>query len=125
MNEFSATARFQRIAATRVRDVSKLIRGKNVLVALDILSGVKNKGALLLTKIIRSARSNALHLDEQKRLSVNADRLVISSLMIDEGPTQHRWRPMSMGRAGRIRKRTSHVTVVLKEPAGEIRMGEA
>lgn len=118
MNEFKATAKFKRISPFRARYVGKLVRGKNVNRALEILSGTPNKSAGIIASIIRSAKANAVHMDEEKKLNIDADQLVITDLVINGGPIIHRWRPMSMGRAGRIRKRTSHITVVLSEPVG-------
>ena len=112
---FSATARFQRISPRRVRMVGDLIKGKNVLVALDILTGTKKAGAELLHSVIKSARANAIEMDKQKNLRINPDRFVVRELQVDGGPMMKRFRPMSMGRAGRIRRRTTHVTVVLAE----------
>lgn len=113
---FSAHAKFQKISPRRVRLVSDTIRGKNVLVALDILSQTKKAGAAVLSSVIKSARANAIEMDKQKNLRINPDRFIISELTIDGGPTGKRMRPMSMGKSGRIRKRTSHVIVVLSEP---------
>lgn len=118
MNEFRATLRYQRISPRKARIIGDMIRGKNVLRALDILSGSKHKAAEILTGVVRSARANAVKADEDKNLSINPDTLVISELLINGGPIMRRFRPMSMGRAGRIRKRTSHITVTLREPRG-------
>ncbi|MEK8022324.1 MAG: 50S ribosomal protein L22 [Candidatus Hydrogenedentota bacterium] len=115
MTDFSATARFQRISPRRVRMVGDLIKGKNVLVALDILAGTKKAGAELLLKVIKSARANAIEMDKQKNLRINPDRFVVTELLVDGGPMMKRFRPMSMGRAGRIRRRTTHVRVTLAE----------
>lgn len=116
MYEFKASARFQRISPRRVRMVADLVRRKNVLTALNLLSGVKKGGATLIASVIRSARANAIKLDEEKKLNINPDRLVVSDLQVNGGPIMKRSRPMSMGRSGRIRKRTSHISVVLTDP---------
>lgn len=112
---FTASARYRRISTRRVRLVGSLIRGKNVLDALNMLSEMPKAGAAVLREVVQSARANAIEMDKQKNLRVNPDRFVISELQIDEGPALKRFRPMSMGRAGQIRKRTTHVTVVLSE----------
>lgn len=119
MNEFKAVARYQRISPRRVRMVGQLIKGKTVDQAVRILAGVRHAGADLLSTVIRSAHANAVKMDEEKKLNVDTDRLVISTLQIGGGPMMKRFRPMSMGRAGRIRRRTTHVTVILKEKIGE------
>jgi large subunit ribosomal protein L22 len=112
---FTASARYRRISTRRVRLVGQLIRGKNVLDALTILSGTPKAGAAVLREVVQSARANAIEMDRQKNLRINPDRFVVSELQINEGPALKRFRPMSMGRAGAIRKRTTHVTVVLSE----------
>lgn len=118
MYEFRASARYQRCSPRRMRFVAELVRRKNVLVAMNILTGLKQAGAALLLKVVKSARANAIKMDEEKKLSINPDRLVIVDLQVGGGPIMKRSRPMSMGRSGRIRKRTTHVTVVLADPLG-------
>ncbi len=114
--EFSATARYTRISPRRTRLVADMIRGKNVLEALDILALTPKGASAILADVVRSARANAVEMDKQKNLRVNPDRFVIQTLTVDGGPMLKRFRPMSMGRSGRIRKRTAHITVVLAEP---------
>ncbi len=112
---FTATARYRRISTRRVRMVADLVRGRNVLDAMAILRATKKAGAPILEEVIRSARANAIEMDKQKNLRINPDRFVVSELTIDGGPIMRRFRPMTMGRSGRIRKRTTHVTVVLSD----------
>lgn len=112
---FSATAKWERISTRRVQMVGEMIRGKNVLEALDMLSQTKKAGALVLAGVIKSARANAIEMDKKKNLRINPDRFVIADLQINGGPMMKRFRPMSMGRSGRIRKRTTHITVTLSE----------
>src|SRR4051794_2432322 len=92
----------------RVRMVAELIRGKKVEDALAILRFQQRKAARMLTKVLNSAIANASE-NEQ----ADADKLVVSSIAIDGGPVQKRWLPRSMGRANRLNRRTSHVTVVV------------
>lgn len=120
MLEFTALARFQRGSPRRLRQVADMVRGKNALEALRIIEGVPRGGAPLLARLIRSARANAMKQDDEKKLGINADRLIISELQVNGGPTIKRMRPMSMGRSGRIRKRTAHVTVKLTDPLAGI-----
>ncbi|RMH55780.1 MAG: 50S ribosomal protein L22 [Candidatus Hydrogenedentota bacterium] len=115
--EFRAVAKYRRISPRKLRFVAKRIRGLNVMKALLLLDTIPNRGARILKEVIKSARANAVDLDSKKDLGINADRLFISRLVVDGGPTLRRYRPMSMGRAGRIRKRTSHISVTLEEPA--------
>ena len=112
---FTATARYRRISTRRVRLVADLVRGRNVLDALKILKGTPKAGAIVLSEVIESARVNAVEMDKQKNLRVNPDLFVVSELKIDGGPIIKRFRPMSMGRAGKIRRRTTHITAVLSD----------
>lgn len=119
--EFTATARFTRTSPRRTRLVANLIRGKNVLEALDILIGTPKAASDILARVVRSARANAIEMDKHKNLKINPDRFVIRELLVDGGPMLKRSRPMSMGKSGRIRKRTAHITVVLAEPVVRVR----
>jgi len=85
-----------------------MIRGRPVGEALSILRAQTRKAATMLTKVLGSAIANASENDK-----ADADRLVVTSVAIDGGATQKRFMPRSMGRANRIIKRTSHVTVVV------------
>jgi large subunit ribosomal protein L22 len=93
----------------KARVVGDLVRGKKVNEALTILALNPRKPARELAKVVRSAVANAT----QK--NVDVDELFIKRIMVDGGPVLKRWMPRAMGRATRIRKRTSHVTIVLDE----------
>ena len=108
--ETRATARFVRISPRKVRLVMDEVRGKKVEDALNRLTFAPQKGARLLRKLIRSAVSNA-----QNNNNLDPDSLVIKSGYTDEGPTLKRYIPRAQGRATQIRKRTSHLTVILDE----------
>jgi large subunit ribosomal protein L22 len=108
--ETQANARFIRIAPRKARYVADLIRGKKVEDALDILTFLPRKGSRLLSKLVKSAIANA-----GQNESIDVDTLFIKKIFIDGGPTLKRFRPRAMGRATAIRKRTSHITVVLDE----------
>jgi large subunit ribosomal protein L22 len=86
------------------------IRGKKVEEALRLLSYSPQKGSFLLRKLINSAVANA-----ETNSEIDVDNLFIKRVFADEGPTMKRFRPRAMGRATRIRKRTSHLTVILDE----------
>ena len=86
------------------------VRGKNVGEARKILMFAPQKAAQLVKKVIDSAVANAEHNN-----SADIDNLYIKRIYSDEGPSLKRWRPRAQGRAGRIRKRTSHMTVILEE----------
>lgn len=90
--------------------VVDLIRGKDVDEALEILQFTPKKAAPLLAKMIDSGISNV---EESSDLDWDVDDLYIAEAFVDEGPTMRRFRPRAQGRATRINKRTSHVTVVL------------
>jgi len=108
--ETKAQARFIRIAPRKARIVIDLIRGKGVKEALGILRYTPKKGSKIIEKVLRSAIANA-----ENNNDMNRDTLVISKAYVDEGPTLKRFRPRAQGRASRIRKRTSHITVMLRE----------
>jgi len=108
--EAKAIAKFVRISARKVRLVADNIQGKPVEDALNLLTFTPKKAAAELRKVLYSAVANA----EQKP-GVDVDNLKVSQVLVNEGPTWKRIRPRAMGRAYRVRKRTSHITVVVKE----------
>jgi large subunit ribosomal protein L22 len=95
----------------KVRVVADMIRGRPVSEALSILRMQRRKAADMLHKVLGSAIANAHENDK-----ADADQLVVTEVAIDCGPVQKRWLARSMGRANRIIKRTSHVTVVVEIP---------
>ncbi len=108
--ETRAIAKYVRISPRKARLIINEVRGKRVEDALNTLSFSPTKGARILKKLIHSAVANA-----QGNTNADVDVLYIKRIFADEGPTLKRFRPRAMGRAGRIRKRTSHLTVVLDE----------
>ena len=100
--------RYVRISPRKVRLIIDQIRGKKVGEALNSLSFSSQKSAFLLKKLINSAVANA-----EENLNIDVDTLYIKRVFADEGPTLKRFRPRAMGRATKIRKRTSHLTVIL------------
>ncbi len=108
--EVKAAARFVRLSPRKARLVMNQIRGKKVEEALNMLSFSPLKAARLLKKLVNSAVANA-----EENAGLDVDILYIKKIYADEGPTLKRWRPRAMGRATRIRKRTSHLTVILDE----------
>ncbi|OEU45154.1 MAG: 50S ribosomal protein L22 [Desulfobacterales bacterium S7086C20] len=105
-----AIAKHIRISPTKVRKVAKAVKGKPVEDALNLLGFMPQRSAKILTKVVRSAVANA---DQEP--DVDVDSLSISNISVNEGPTLKRFKPRAMGRASRILKRTSHITVVLAE----------
>ncbi|MDD4730344.1 MAG: 50S ribosomal protein L22 [Desulfovibrio sp.] len=108
--EAKAVSKFLRVSPRKVRLVAKNINGKPVEDALNLLRFTPNKSAAILRKVLYSAVANA----EQKP-GVDVDSLKVHQVIVNEGPTWKRIQPRAMGRAYRIRKRTSHITVVVKE----------
>jgi len=108
--EIRAKARFVRISPQKIRLIMGQVRGKKVEEALNLLSFAPQRGAGILKKLLDSAVANA-----QQNADMDVDALYIATVYADEGPTLKRWRPRAQGRATRIRKRTSHLTVILGE----------
>lgn len=108
--EAKAVAKYVRMSPQKAQLVVDMVRGKKVEEALSILALSQKKPAKLVAKAVRSAVANASQLSK-----VDVDSLFIKRITVDEGPMLKRWRPRAMGRATRIRKRTSHITVILDE----------
>lgn len=108
--EAKAVARQVRIAPRKARLVIDLIRGKEVGEAIGILKNTNKAASPIIEKVIMSAVANAEH-----NYEMEPEDLYISEAYVDEGITLKRFRPRAMGRATRINKRTSHITVVVKE----------
>ena len=105
-----ATVKYARISSRKVKIVADLIRGKNVDEALAILQFTPKAGSELLTKLLNSAIANA-----ENNNQMTHSKLYIADIYSNQGPTLKRIRPAAKGSAVRIRKRTSHTTIVLKE----------
>ena len=108
--EAKAVAKFIRVSPRKTRIVADVIKGKGVEDALNILKFTPKKPAKILSKVLYSAISNA-----EQMPGVDVDNLIVDTVMVNEGPTWKRIQPRAMGRAYRIRKRTSHITIVVKE----------
>ena len=106
----SAQHKNARISAQKARLVADQIRGKNIAQALNILAFSPKKGAELIKKVLESAVANAEHNE-----GADIDTLKVATIMVDEGPSMKRIRPRAKGRADRILKRTSHITVVVSD----------
>ena len=113
--ESTARLRYLRGSPQKVRLVADLIRGKDVQDAVNILQLTKKAAAAPIEKLLKSAIANAENRDD----AVDVDRLYVSSIFVDGGPVMKRIRPQPMGRAFRILKRTSHVTIKLDTRKGE------
>lgn len=99
---------FAKISARKVRIAGDLIRGKKVGQAANILKFTPKRGAKILEKMLTAAVANI-----DKKDYPNPEELKVGTLMVDCGPIMKRFQPRAMGRAAKIRKRTSHVTLVL------------
>jgi large subunit ribosomal protein L22 len=105
----SAIARFVRVSPTKARRVINLVRGKSVADALDILRWAPQAASEPVAKVIASAAANA-----QNNNGLDPATLVVATVYADGGPTAKRIRPRAQGRAFRIRRRTSHITVIVE-----------
>ncbi len=94
----------------KVRRVLDLVRGMPVEDAEDVLTHTQRRASDVILKCLRSAIANAEH-----NMALDRDELFIAEAYADEGPTLKRWRPRARGRATRIRKRTSHITIVVAD----------
>ena len=109
-SEARAILRFARISSRKVKIVADLIRGKKVDEALSIIKFTPKASSEILEKLLKSAVANA-----ENNHGMNRGNLVVSEIYANQGPTMKRIRPAAKGSAVRIRKRTSHITIVVRE----------
>jgi len=114
--EARAIGRYQHQSPRKIRMAADLIRGKDLEVALNLLHFSNKKSANLVEKVLRSAVANLLN--TTAGASTNPEDLYVKSVWIDPGPMVKRYRAGSMGRANIIRRRQSHITVVVTEKPG-------
>lgn len=105
-----ATSRYVRVSARKMRLVADQVRGKKIAEARSVLAFSTKAAAKVVDKTIASAAANA-----ENNHDLSGDELYVRSIYVNEGPTLKRFRPRAMGRATKIRKRTSHLTVELAE----------
>ncbi len=108
--EARAKLSYVRLSPQKTRLVVDMVRGKGVQDALNILKFSPQKSAAIVSKLVSSAVANA----EQRGVS-DVDRLVVKAISVDQGPVLKRFMPRAQGRATKIRKPTSHITVILDE----------
>lgn len=108
--EARAITRFVRLSPRKARLVADLVRGKSALEALDILEFTNKKAARVIKKTLASAVANATN-----NFKMDEDKLVVSTIMINQGPVLKRVMPRAKGRADIIRKPTAHITVAVSE----------
>ena len=114
-----ASARFVRITPLKARRVVDMVRGMPVQDALNTLQFAPQAASETVYKVLASAVANA-----ETTEGLDAGNLVLTKAMVDEGPTMKRWRARAQGRASRINKRTSHITLVV-QPAADVKKGKA
>ena len=105
-----AVAKYIRISPRKAAQVADLIRGKSVGEAYAILKFTPNKGAAIIEQVLKSAVANAEH-----NYNMDVDKLYVSTIFVDQGPSLKRFKPRAKGRADGIMKRTSHITVMVSE----------
>jgi large subunit ribosomal protein L22 len=108
--EAKAVARYVRTAPRKLRLIADAIRGKKVSEALTLLRFTPKRAAKVMQKVIESAKANA-----ENTYKMDPENLVVSTVFVDGGPVFKRFMPRAMGRAAMVRKRTSHVTVKVRE----------
>ncbi|MCS6911885.1 MAG: 50S ribosomal protein L22 [Myxococcales bacterium] len=106
--EARASVRHVRMSPRKMRVVANLVRGKRVDQAMATLQNIPKRASFIIRKLLLSAVANAEH-----KGASDVDALVIKSCTIDNGPIIKRWMPRAMGRANRIQRRTSHVSIVV------------
>ncbi len=105
-----ATVKYVRISSSKVATVIDLIRGKQVMEAKAILKSTPKAASEPVEKLLDSAIANA-----ENNMELSRDNLYVAEIYANQGPTLRRYRPRAQGRATRIRKRTSHITIILDE----------
>ncbi len=116
--EVKASAKFIKMSPRKVRIVADVVRGLGLQKAFEQLQFINKKAAGPIVKLLKSALANA-----ENNFELKKDNLIIKEIRINGGPTLHRWMPRARGRATPIRKRTSHIDVVLGElvDSGEVK----
>jgi large subunit ribosomal protein L22 len=107
--EAKAVAKHIRISARKARLVANEVRGYDLLEAVDILKFTRKRAADIILNVVNSAAANAISADNK----IDESSLYIKKIYVEDGPIMKRFRPRARGRAARIRKRLSHITVVL------------
>ena len=105
-----AILRHSKVSPQKTRLVADMVRGKAIGDALTTLKLMGTKRAKIIAKVLESAVANADNMG-----TMDLDNLYVKTIQVDEGPMMKRWRPRAQGRATRILKRTSHISVVLEE----------
>ncbi|MCL2803021.1 MAG: 50S ribosomal protein L22 [Micrococcales bacterium] len=115
MSVGKAQARFVRVTPMKARRMVNLVRGQDAAQAVTTMKFATQAASLPVRKTIESAVDSIITKRESNGLEVDRTKLYIAEAYVDEGPTLKRFRPRAQGRAGRILKRTSHITVVVRQ----------
>ena len=110
-----SVGKYLQISPRKCRRMTELIKGKDAGSALLILQFSTKKSAKMIYKVLKSAIANA-----ENNHDKNVDKLYVNKVFVDEGPTLKRFRPRAMGRAAKINKRTSHITIEVQEKGVEV-----
>ena len=113
--EAKAQARYVRVTPMKARRVVDLIRGKQASEALAVLQFAPQGASEPVMKVLQSAIANARFMADRDAVAIDEGSLVISEAFVDEGPSMKRFRPRAQGRASKILKRTSHITVTVSQ----------
>ena len=111
--ESKAILRFARVSAQKARLVADLVRGRDVSEAIEVLTFTNKKSAGIIRGVVESALANAEYRANQETSELDVDDLYVSAITVDEGSMLKRFRPRAQGRATKIQKKTSHITVHL------------
>ncbi len=109
-----AITKYVRISPFKAREVTRLIQGKPAVLAMNMVALIPKKAARLVEQTLKSAIANA---ENDVKEGVDRSRLFVKEAVIGEGPTMKRFRPKARGSAGRIRKRTSHIRIIVSDNA--------
>lgn len=115
MAQAIASVRMIRVTPRKARYVADMIRGKKVSEARDILLFTPRAASPIIRKVLESAVANAENVAAEARERVDTDDMVVSEIMVNEGTTIKRYRPRARGRATVVRKRTSHIQLVISD----------
>lgn len=115
MASYKSSYRFARISPRKVRPLADLIRGKFADHALDLLKYQPHRGARMLEKVLKAALGNAQDPDQNPGRTVRLERLVVADIQVDGGPMFKRVSPVSRGMAYMVKRRMSHIRLILEE----------
>ncbi len=111
--EGCAEVKYIRMSPRKLRDVTELVKGKNVNEVLGILAVLRRRGAVIVGKAVKSAVASVQEKAKQEKQTVDIDTFSLMSATVNQGPVLKRFRPRAMGRATPIRKRSSHLHIVI------------